>query len=98
MKSTQFFHVSHSGFRAEGTDCIDISKTQKFKEIYIYILLSLTFLWKLKIRGFWSPCALGQVHLPQRTKDCLLGDPPFAFQLCPTQWGNKLRGLTEDKE
>lgn len=31
--------MSHSGFRAEGTDCIDISKTQKFKEIYIYIYI-----------------------------------------------------------
>lgn len=36
---TQLFHVFHSGFRAEGMDCTDISKTQKFKEIYIYILL-----------------------------------------------------------
>lgn len=49
--------------------------------MYVYIHTSLTFLWKVKIRGFWSPCALGQAHLPQRPKKgCLFPRP--ALLLC----------------
>lgn len=56
MKHTESFIMclTQASGQREWIVCIDISKTQKFKEIYIYILLSLTFLWKLKIRGFWS--------------------------------------------
>lgn len=48
--------------------CIDISKTQKFKEIYIYTSLSNIFVEIKNQRLLVSPFALGQAHFPQRTK------------------------------
>lgn len=64
--------MSHSGFsgQREWVVCTDISKTQKFKEIhiYIYIYTSNIFMEIKNQRLLVSPFALDQAHLPQRTK------------------------------
>lgn len=53
----------------ERTVYIDISKTQKFKEIYIYIYVSSNIFMQIKNqRLLVSPFAQDQTYLPQRRK------------------------------
>lgn len=69
--------------------CIDISKTQKFKEIYIYF--SNIFMEIKNQRLLVSICIRSSSFTLEDKEGLPLPDPPFSFVLCPTQWGNKLR-------
>lgn len=72
MKHTELCHVS---LRLQGRGngfflYSNISKTQKFKEIYIR--LSNIFMEIKNQRLLVSPFALDQAHLPQRTRSVLM--------------------------